>query len=144
MEASFTICVNEVITEVELEEILFTNITGNEVTLSAGETFTVEYQLLPEDVDQTLTIEWISSNESVATVANGTVNAIAAGESTITAKHNEIEASFKVVVEESTPVDQMILLQEGFDNGYPEGWEIVDADGDGICPDCGVSGTKKS
>ena len=35
--------------------------------------------------------------------------------------------------EESTPVDQMILLQEGFDNGYPEGWEIVDADGDGIC-----------
>ena len=133
VEASFTVCVNEVITEVELEGILFTNITGDEVTLSAGETFTVEYQLLPEDVDQTLTIEWISTNESVATVANGTVNAIAAGESTITAKHNEIEASFKVVVEESTPADQMILLQEGFDNGYPEGWEIVDADGDGIC-----------
>ena len=59
VSAVLKVCVNEVINEVELEGILFTNITGNEVTLSAGETFTVEYQLLPEDVDQTLTIEWI-------------------------------------------------------------------------------------
>ena len=50
---------------------------------TATETLSVTYN--PTDVDHNTEITWESSNESVATVANGVVTAVAAGTATITA-----------------------------------------------------------
>ena len=53
-------------------------------TLTPGETLNVTAQFFPEDVkDKTVT--WTSSDETVATVANGVVTAVKPGSATINA-----------------------------------------------------------
>lgn len=57
-----------------------------EKKLFVGETYTIEYQIQPEDASDK-SLKWSSSDPSIATVdANGTVKAVAAGKATITAK----------------------------------------------------------
>ncbi|MBQ9465663.1 MAG: Ig-like domain-containing protein [Muribaculaceae bacterium] len=59
-------------------------INNSELALNIGETITLTATVLPEDAtDKSVT--WTSDNESVATVADGVVTAIAAGTATITA-----------------------------------------------------------
>ncbi|MGN0037249.1 MAG: Ig-like domain-containing protein [Bacteroidaceae bacterium] len=53
-------------------------------TLTPGETLSVSVQFFPENVDEK-TVEWTSSDNEVATVANGVVTAIKPGTATITA-----------------------------------------------------------
>lgn len=48
------------------------------------------------------TVTWSSSNTGVATVANGTVKAVKAGSTTITASSNGVNATCKVTVKEPT------------------------------------------
>lgn len=68
-----------------------------ELTVNQGETATLVATVLPEDAgDKTVT--WTSSNESVATVADGVVTAVGAGSTTITAKAGEFEATCAVTV----------------------------------------------
>ena len=67
-----------------------------ELTLSPGETATLKATVLPED--STDEVEWSSSDETVATVQDGVVTAVAEGEATITAKAGEKTATCKVVV----------------------------------------------
>ena len=68
-----------------------------ELTLSPGETATLKATVLPED--STDEVEWSSSDETVATVQNGVVTAVAEGEATITAKAGEKTATCSVKVE---------------------------------------------
>lgn len=78
------------IVEMEPEDILCTSIELNKPTaeLKIGETLTLTATVLPETATDN-TVTWTSSNESVATVVNGLVTAVAAGKATITAKTND-------------------------------------------------------
>ena len=78
------------IVEMEPEDILCTSIELIKPTaeLKIGETLTLTATVLPETATDN-TVTWTSSNESVATVANGLVTAVAAGKATITAKTND-------------------------------------------------------
>lgn len=70
-----------------------------EKTLTEGDEFTLTATLVPDDVtDKTIT--WISSDNSVATVADGVVKAVSAGEAVITARAvNGMDATCTVTVE---------------------------------------------
>ena len=78
------------------------NVTGitldpTSVTLTAGETASLTATVSPADAtDKTVT--WSSSKESVATVKDGTVTAVAAGTATITAKAGDKSATCTVTV----------------------------------------------
>ena len=70
---------------VTITDVLATNIIiDNALSLTVGETGSIELHILPADAAQTAT--WKSDKESVATVdANGVVTAVAAGTANITA-----------------------------------------------------------
>ena len=91
----------------ETPEILFQNEAGEavtKVTLRVGESTTLTVQ--PEDLEMTFT----NSDETVATWENGTITALAAGTTTITANfagndtYNAATATLTVVVKEQQPV----------------------------------------
>lgn len=58
------------------------------------------------------TIEWKSSDETIAKVDNGTITAEKAGEVTITASCNGYDATCKVIVEEISPITTISLSLE--------------------------------
>lgn len=81
------------------ESVSVTGITLDKtsVSLIEGENGTLSASVSPDDAtDKTVT--WTSSNESVATVADGVVTAVAAGTATITAKAGDQEATCAVTV----------------------------------------------
>lgn len=72
-----------------------------EVTLIEGDSATLTATVAPEDAtDKSVT--WSTSNDKVATVADGVVKAVAAGEATITVKTNDGDktATCKVTVQQ--------------------------------------------
>lgn len=85
--------------ETAKEPVLVSSITLNPTTLSLteGDTETIKATVLPENADDK-TVSWESSNTSVASVKDGVVSAIAAGNATITAKAGGKSASCAVVV----------------------------------------------
>lgn len=81
----------------EVESI---TLDSNEGKLTVGNSHTIKATVAPEEVAAETTIEWLSSNEKVATVdENGKVTAIAAGEATITAAAGEKNATYKLTVQ---------------------------------------------
>ena len=68
------------------EEVAVTGVSLSQTTaeLTEGETLTLIAVVLPENATNTA-VAWASSNTDVATVADGLVNAVAAGTATITA-----------------------------------------------------------
>ena len=80
-------------TEISIPSSLSMIVTGKE-TLTAT--------LTPENANHNTAITWTSSNESVATVADGVVTAVAAGTATITATTaNGVSATCEVTVNEA-------------------------------------------
>lgn len=80
---------------VNVEKKLFPEIkiSGNNA-VKVGESITLK----ADTKDTTGTIEWFSSDETVATVKDGVVSGIKAGEVTITAKCDGVESSMKILV----------------------------------------------
>ena len=79
--------------------VAVTGITLNQAsaTIGIGETLSLTYTITPENAtDKTVT--WTSSDETVATVENGVIKAIKAGEATITAKAGDKTATCAVTV----------------------------------------------
>ena len=72
-----------------------------ELILAPGETATLKATVLPDD--STDEVEWSSSDETVATVQDGVVSAVAEGSATITAKAGEKTATCSVKVENKVP-----------------------------------------
>ncbi|MDC7288481.1 leucine-rich repeat protein [Blautia schinkii] len=74
-------------------------LTQEEVTLTAGESITLEVRYNPEDTLDDRSVKWSSSDESVAGVTEGAVTAKAKGEAQITAKVGQYSATCRIKVE---------------------------------------------
>ena len=98
-------------------------VSPQNLELKVGETATLTARIQPSNAQGTLS--WTSSNTAVASVANGTVTAVAAGSATITASAGGKSASCQVTVKatqtvvevESVTLDRHELtLKEGETN----------------------------
>lgn len=77
--------------------------------LEPGQSQQLTATVLPENATDK-TVSWSSSSEEVATVKDGLVTAVAAGEAVITAKAGEKEASCKVIVKNPAPQMEAVDL----------------------------------
>ena len=85
-----------------------TGLTFNksEHSMYIGDTYTLIPTVLPEHAKDK-TVIWQSSDESVATVANGVVTAVNEGEVTITGRAGEAEASCTFTISDPNPVTKI-------------------------------------
>ena len=95
--------------------VAITGITLNKTSLelTVGQTSQLIPTLQPEDASS-VSVTWQSSNTSVATVTNGLVRAVAAGETIITASADGVSAQCKVTVKAES-------VEEAVDLGLPSG-----------------------
>lgn len=84
---------------VKSDKIPVESITLDEesIEMEIGETFQLTATVLPENADDK-TVTWSSSDEAIATVADGKVTSISAGSATITATAGEVSATCSVTV----------------------------------------------
>ena len=87
----------------------------NRVTIQAGQT----YEITTTGTTGSGT-EWTSSDETVATVANGKVTAIKAGETVITVKEGNKSASVTVVVVDNRSYTVTVVGVDTYKVGYGE------------------------
>ena len=85
-----------------------TGLTFNksEYSMYIGDTYTLIPTVLPEHAKDK-TVIWQSSDESVATVANGVVTAVNEGDVTITGRAGEAEASCTFTISDPNPVTKI-------------------------------------
>lgn len=115
-------------------EVSRVTLDSNSLSLYQGESTVLTAKVEPGNATDK-TIKWESSDESIATVDNGTVKAVSPGEAKITATAvNEVAAECKVTVSPSKEafeiVDNVLVAYNGFEENVviPEG---VTAIGDG-------------
>ncbi len=89
------------------------SITLDQTTASVkvGKTITLTATVSPDNASDPA-VTWTSSDEKIATVADGTVTAVAAGEVKISAKAGEKTATCTVTVQALDPIDD-ITLKDG-------------------------------
>lgn len=78
--------------------------------LEVGETFVIEYEKIGDGE-----IEWKSSDETVVTVKNGTIEAVSEGVAEITGKIENVTEKFTVKVEKQTSVPSLKLSESEAD-----------------------------
>jgi uncharacterized protein YjdB len=88
-------------TEIAVEKV---ELNRTSTTIAVGLTETLEATVLPAEVADT-SLTWKSSNETIATVAEGVVTAVAVGEATITVTAGDKTADCVVTV-----VEDVILV----------------------------------
>lgn len=95
--------------QISLESI---QLSKNKIELNKGEkdTLTVTYE--PEDTTDNKDVTWTSSNEKVAVVQDGEIEAIAFGQAVITAKVSGKEATCEVTVKEEGVELEAISFEE--------------------------------
>lgn len=82
-----------------VREIVITEPANGSLTLEEGQSYYVQYYLLPESTMYTAVVDWKSSNPAVATVdKGGRISAYAPGYTTITASSGDVKASFELTV----------------------------------------------
>lgn len=69
-----------------------------EVSLLVGRAANIKSSLLPENTTDSRKLEWTSSDEKVAVVSYGYIQAVGMGEATITARQDDLTATVKVTV----------------------------------------------
>ena len=79
-------------------EIVITDPASRKMTLTQGDSQRIRYSVVPEELFNTAVIEWTSSDERVAAVRGGRVNAYAPGTATVTASSGDAHAEVKVTV----------------------------------------------
>lgn len=90
------------------------NINKTVLKLKKGETATLLATVLPETTPYK-TVLWSSSNENVATVTvSGVVTGTGIGEANIVAKCGYVSASCKVIVEDSSDIEEVIQPDKPF------------------------------
>jgi uncharacterized protein YjdB len=86
-------------------DILVSGISLNKYTMSllVGGSEALTAVVAPEDATNAGRVKWTSSNMTVATVVNGTVTAVSAGNATITAKAGNCTTSCAITVSAASP-----------------------------------------
>ncbi len=103
-----------------------------ELTLNKGETDTLTVTYDPEDTTEDKTVTWTSSDETIATVSDGTVTAVAPGVAHITAASSEdaeINAVCTVIVQFTDVTDPSVfyydyvydMVKKGITTGFTDG-----------------------
>jgi len=90
-------------------------LSKTEVNLLVGRAANIKSSLLPENTTDARKLEWTSSDEKVAVVSYGYIQAVGMGEATITAKQGDLTATVKVTV-----ADKIKLVDRS------EVWKITD------------------
>lgn len=124
------VCMATIFTSCEKKDVTVA-VTGIEVTpasveLKPGDTQVLTVSVLPENAtDKTYT--WSSSDESVATVADDVVTAVADGSAVITAVTADGDHKASVIVKVATPYDGVVASSAGavfmgdqYDIGYDQ------------------------
>lgn len=78
-------------------------LSETELSLAAGETAVLTVTVLPEDHTDEVVLAWTSSDETVATVADGEVTAVGGGTATITVTAGTLQATCEVTVTSDDP-----------------------------------------
>lgn len=73
-------------------------LSKTEVSLLVGRATNIKSALLPENTTDARKLEWTSSDEKVAVVSYGYIQAVGMGEATITARQDDLTATVKVTV----------------------------------------------
>lgn len=73
-------------------------LSKTEVSLLVGRAANIKSALLPENTTDSRRLEWTSSDEKVAVVSYGYIQAVGMGEATITARQDDLTATVKVTV----------------------------------------------
>lgn len=103
--------------EVELSPLSNLEFPTNEVTLSIGESQTLNLTKTPSSAIETIT--WTSSNPTIATVdSNGLVTGIKQGTTTITASSGNISATCNITIDNSGASQTSIVPTTGTVNVY--------------------------
>lgn len=123
---------------VEVTDIYFSNLTTGKKTMTVGEEFTLEYSVIPEELQETAEIVWETSDKNVARVRKGKITAEGPGEATITASCGSAKASalikVKAVQIESIDLPGYITVPVGgtvkveFSNIVPENGSLSTVD----------------
>ena len=133
--------VSPAVVTVEAKTIKVTSVTVSPKTLDleVGQTGTLTATVKPDNATNK-TVTWTTSNEKVATVANGDVIAVGKGTATITATAGGKTAACKVTVKEPAHVhDAKVAVEAVASTCEKQGWEayykcsvcgtVVDKDG---------------
>ena len=109
------------VSQAGIGEVLINSVVLDKTTatLEIGETVTLTATVGPENATEDKTVTWSSSNEAVATVADGVVTAVAAGTAEISAKAGVIVA--KCVVTVNAPVSPVQFPDWSGVEGVSEG-----------------------
>lgn len=90
-------------------------LSKTEVSLLVGRATNIKSALLPENTTDARKLEWISSDEKVAVVSYGYIQAVGMGEATITARQDDLTATVKVTV-----ADKIKLVDR------KDAWTVID------------------
>jgi len=90
-------------------------LSKTEVSLLVGRAANIKSALLPENTTDARKLEWTSSDEKVAVVSYGYIQAVGMGEATITARQDDLTATVKVTV-----ADKVKLVDRA------EAWTVTD------------------
>lgn len=113
--------------KVKVSGIDVTEVTLDKTALAmkAGETQTLKAQVVPDNATDK-TVVWTSSDEGVATVANGVVSAVVPGSATITAAVGEVKALCEVTVLDAPKIGDYFYSDGTWSDG---GLVSIEADG---------------
>lgn len=76
-------------------------VTSTDIKLNKGQTATIEAKFYKDNVEDTApNVEYISNNRNIATVEEGIITGVGAGQTTIVIKYNNVEKVINAVVEE--------------------------------------------
>ena len=96
-----------------------------EVTIVETRTATVTATVLPENATTKPQLVWSSSDEAVATVANGVITAVKEGECEVIVWGGAHKAAVKVkVIPDNNPTTEIVLSETDFKLAVGKSWEI--------------------
>jgi len=97
------------------------------LNLIVGQTATLTATVSPDNATNKAVV-WSSSNENVATVSNGIVTAVAAGETTITVRqeNNELNDTCTVIVTEPVQKEKVLTPTASKDSGSVQGGTTIE------------------